>query len=373
MDDLAFMQQALRLAARGRGRTAPNPMVGAVVVRGGRVVGQGYHRRLGGEHAEVHALASAGRAAKGATLYVTLEPCNHTGRTPPCTEAILAAGIGRVVVAMADPNPNVRGGGMARLRAVGIAVTLGPGRLAAERLNEAFIRLVTAGRPLVTLKCAATLDGRIAAPGGDARWVSGEASRREAHRMRHRADAILVGVGTVLRDDPELTTRLAGRRTRNPRRVVLDTRLSIPEGARLLDAPSDAQTVIFCAAGHDAAKRRRLENRGIGVIVAAQRDGRVDAVDALRQLADLGVAALLVEGGAALAAALLHAGVIDKLALFLAPKLMGGEDGVPLFRGAGAARMGDALPLHHMRLRRCGADLLIEGYLQPPPWRAEGS
>jgi len=233
--DRTFMRRALALAARAYGRTAPNPMVGCVLVKGGRVVGEGYHHKAGMAHAEVEALRNAGSRARGGTAYVTLEPCNHTGRTGPCSEALIAAGVARVVVAMADPNPRVAGGGAARLRKAGIPVEIGLCEAEARQLGAGFVKHVTTGRPLVTLKAALTLDGRLATASGDARWVTGEAARAEVHRMRDRADAILVGAGTVAADDPSLTTRLEGaraRRGRDPLRVILDGRLRTEPAAR---------------------------------------------------------------------------------------------------------------------------------------------
>ena len=248
-DDLSFMTLALELARNGEGFTSPNPMVGAVVVKDGIIVGTGFHRRVGGAHAEVNALAEAGAQASGATLYVTLEPCHHTGRTPPCTEAILAAGIRRVVMAMEDPNPAVVGGGADVLRRRGLIVDSGLCLEAARQLNEAFVSFVTTRRPFVTVKCAATLDGSIATRSGDARWVSGPESRQVVHRLRHAVDAILVGVQTVIQDDPRLTTRLSDRPGVDPLRLILDTRLSIPETAQVLHLDSDADTVVVVGQG----------------------------------------------------------------------------------------------------------------------------
>jgi diaminohydroxyphosphoribosylaminopyrimidine deaminase/5-amino-6-(5-phosphoribosylamino)uracil reductase len=363
MDDQHYMRLALRLAARGAGRTAPNPMVGAVVVREARIVGRGFHRHAGGAHAEVEALAAAGVAAAGATLYVTLEPCNHTGRTPPCTDAILQAGIRRVVAAMRDPNPHVAGQGLARLAAAGCEVVLGPGAEQAARLNEAWLTWLARGRPHVTVKCAATLDGRIATRDGDARWVTGEAARQWVHRLRDTSDAILVGIGTVLRDDPQLTTRLAGRRGKDPLRVILDSRLRLPASARVLDGASSAGTLVFCGPEADATRRRRLENAGADIVPVDLIEKRLALTDILTHLGRMGITSLLVEGGATVIGSLLAARLVDKLVLFLAPKLLGGVDGVPICRGPGAARMADALPLGDMRLRRLGKDLMLAGYL----------
>ena len=375
MDDRDFMRRALELAALGRGFVSPNPMVGAVVVKDGRIVGEGWHRAVGRAHAEVNAIEAAGGQSRGADLYVTLEPCNHTGRTPPCTRRILAAGIRRVVVAMEDPNPSVAGGGNAFLRAHGVEVRCGLCADEARRLNEAFIKHVTTRRPFVILKCAATLDGQIATRSGDARWISGPASRRMVHELRHAVDAILVGVNTVRTDNPRLTTRLEdGRPARDPLRVILDTHLSMDDKAAVLQVDSDSGTLIFCGPQAPEDRRRRLEAAGAAVQAVAARDGRVDIDAVMAALGRRDVASCLIEGGSRVSAAALAAGVIDKLMLFLAPKLLGGSDGVPLFRGPGAGRMADARVLHRMRVRRVAEDVLIEGYLRATgPGRREGA
>ena len=246
MEDSYFMKMALALAEKGRGYTSPNPMVGAVVVKDGRVVGRGWHEKAGKPHAEVNAIDDAGIHAVGATIYVTLEPCNHTGRTPPCTQKIIQAGITRTVVAMNDPNPDVEGGGIDCLRQAGIQVTDGVCEAEARKLNESFIKFVRTKRPFVILKTASTLDGQIATRTGDSKWVTGEPARLFVHQIRHAVDAILVGIGTVLADDPSLTTRLPDRKGKDPTRIILDTRLSIPENARLLQLDSEADTIIVC-------------------------------------------------------------------------------------------------------------------------------
>ncbi len=367
MDDRYFMRRALSLAARGQGYVAPNPMVGALVVQSGKVVGRGYHRAVGQPHAEVEALEDAGPASRGATLYVTLEPCNHTGRTPPCTQKILQAGIRRVVMAMRDPNPHVDGGGTDFLRRQGLQVTCGVCEAQARRLNEVFVKYVTTGRPFVMLKCAATLDGQIATRSGDARWISGEASRRYVHELRHMADAILVGIGTVLADDPSLTTRLEGgvhgRPGRDPRRIILDTHLSIPETARVLRQASDSDTLIVVGPGVSAEKRARLTATGAGIIESPLKDGWVDLQALMEQLAQRSITSLLIEGGGRVCASALKAGVVDKIFFFFAPKLLGGSDGVPICHGPGVALMRDALPVKDMTVKRFGDDVLIEGYL----------
>ncbi len=365
MNDNDYMAMALELAAKGAGRVSPNPMVGAVVVRNGRMVGQGYHQVVGGPHAEVHALDDAGDKAVGATLYVTLEPCNHHGRTPPCTEKILGAGVKRVVVAMADPNPGVRGGGNAYLQAHGLEVTCGILEQEARRLNESFIKFIQTGQPFVVLKMAATLDGRIATSRGDARWVTGDRARRVVHRMRHSMDAIMVGIGTVRADDPELTTRMPDDDGIDPIRLVLDTHLSMSPGARMLSRKSDAPTYLVCGPETDQVRRKALSDAGARILELPLREGRIDMAHLVKRLGEMEISSLLIEGGAAVAGSALRSGIVDKVALFLAPKLLGG-DGIPMCTGPGPEWMKQALNVENPTVERVGADILIQGYPLAP-------
>jgi len=357
--DKLYMRRALRLAARGSGWTSPNPMVGAVVVRNGRIVGEGYHRRVGGAHAEVNALRQAGEAARGATLYVTLEPCNHHGRTPPCTEAVLAAGIRRVVVGMKDPNPRVSGGGLEKLRSEGVDVMAGVLEEECRALNQPFLKWASRGVPHVTLKAAATLDGRIAARTGDARWVSNEKSRRYTHRLRHWLDAILVGVGTVLADDPLLTARLPGSPCRQPLRIVLDGGLRLPESSQLVRTAAEAPVLAVCGEDAPKDKRRRLEDLGVEVLPVPRAESGCDLAALLRELGNRSVTSLLVEGGARVHGSFLDRGLADALALFLAPKILGDAEGVPVFRGRARLNMQEAAGLYGVRIRRFDTDLLV--------------
>lgn len=367
MNDLAYMHRALELARQGAGYVSPNPMVGAVVVRQNRIVGEGFHRKVGEAHAEVNALNAAGREADGATLYVTLEPCNHYGRTPPCTEKVLTSGIRRVVVAMDDPNPQVCGGGNAYLRSRGIEVVCGVCEAEARRLNESFIKYSTTRLPFVVLKLAATLDGRIATRSGDARWVTGEAARARVHALRHALDAILVGGGTVAADDPQLTARLPDGSGRDPVRVVLDSRLRMSARARMLTQASDAPTYVVCGPAVTETDKVRLSAAGAKIIqqTGLDSDG-IDLRALMPQLAQMGITSLLIEGGGRVAGSALAAGIVDKVALFYAPKLLGGDDGVPMCRGQGPELMCDARALHEVSIERVGEDILIQGYLQPP-------
>jgi diaminohydroxyphosphoribosylaminopyrimidine deaminase / 5-amino-6-(5-phosphoribosylamino)uracil reductase len=349
-----FMRLALEEASRGLGRTAPNPAVGAVLVRGGRVVGRGHHARAGGPHAEIVALRQAGAAARGADLYTTLEPCDHFGRTPPCSVAVAEAGVRRVFVGSRDPNPLVNGKGTSRLRRAGVEVEAGPLRAECDALNAPWFRFVASGRPFVTLKVAATLDGRIATAGGDSRWVSGPAARAWVHRLRDQVDAVLVGRGTAQADDPRLTTRLPGGVGRDPLRVVLDTRLRLPATLRLFRQRSAARTLVL----HAARRERDLGPR-VDLLRCARGPGGLDLADALARLAARGVVHLLVEGGGAVAAAFLSAGLVDRLALVLAPRVLGG--GLCWSGEAGPARMAEALRLRHLTVERLGDDLLLQG------------
>ncbi|MFO7676595.1 MAG: bifunctional diaminohydroxyphosphoribosylaminopyrimidine deaminase/5-amino-6-(5-phosphoribosylamino)uracil reductase RibD [bacterium] len=353
-----WMRRALELAERGAGLVSPNPMVGAVLVRAGRAVGEGFHRRFGGPHAEVEALRGAGSRARGATLYVTMEPCCFCGKTPACTDAVLASGIRRVVAATRDPNPKVSGRGFRCLRAAGVAVESGPGAAAARRLNEAYFCYHLRRRPLVTLKVALTLDGMMAAQDGRSRWITGPAARRRAMTLRCRADAVLVGVETVLSDDPELSCR--GVRRRPALRVVLDSRLRIPTGARLFRA---AGPVLVLTAGAAGSRRRALERVGAEVVAVRRgRDGLLDWRGVRAELYRREVQSVLVEGGARVASSALEAGVVDKVVTFHAPRLLG--PGRCVTAGLKARRFPGLARLVRVRHELLGRDVLTEGYVR---------
>jgi len=352
------MQRALRLAERGR--TSPNPMVGAVLVRDGAIVGEGYHPRAGEPHAEVFALAAAGEAARGATLYVTLEPCCHYGRTPPCTKALIEAGVARVVAAMSDPNPLVQGKGFAELRAVGIEVSIGLLEDRARRLNEAYIKYITTGLPFFRLKMAMTLDGKIATRTGESRWITGEAARRYSHRLRSKADAVMVGVETALRDDPELTARIPA--ASQPARIIVDSFARTPPNARIFDAPG--KVILATTKQAPAARLRTLEQRGARILSLESADQRVDLPTLARELASFGLINVLVEGGGELAAGLLAAGLLDAVTFFVAPKMFGGREAPTPIEGTGISDIDDATNLRDIRIRRFGEDICIEGYVE---------
>ncbi len=357
-----FMRLAVAEAQKGVGRTAPNPPVGAVLVRSGRVVGRGHHQRAGAPHAEVIALRRARDRARGADLYTTLEPCNHQGRTPPCTAAIIQRGIRRVYVGNRDPNPGVRGGGVRRLRRAGLPVYVGVLAEECERLNAPFFRTVTEGRPFVTMKIAMSADGRIATATGDSKWITGDEARALVHALRDRVDAVLVGAGTVRADDPRLTARTGRRRSRDPIRVILDGRLSLPLRSRVFTQRSSAPTWVATTKGASVERERRLRRRGVEVIRCKGRRGRVDVRDLLARLARRGVMHLLVEGGADTYGSFLVARKVDRLMLFVAPVVLG-HGGKAWATIPGAKRVQEALRLKPEASRRIGSDLLIEATL----------
>lgn len=362
-EDARYMNMALDLARKGWGYVSPNPMVGAVVVKNNRVVGQGYHESVGRAHAEVNAIDAAGPEARDATLYVTLEPCNHVGRTPPCTRKILEAGIRRVVVAMEDPNPDVKGGGAALLAARGISVTTGVLEAEARRLNEIFIKFIREKEPFVILKCAATLDGQIATRTGDSKWVTGEAARAHVHWLRHGVDGILVGSDTVRTDDPSLTTRLPSGRGKDPVRIILDSRLSIPETAKVLHLKSKAPTILVTGGNVPRGKKEQFLDMGIKVIRAPLRGGFINLRVLMGRLGYIGISSLLIEGGGRVLASALKARIVDKVMFFYGPKILGGSDGVPVCRGKGPQLMRQAIPIRDVDVHRFDDDIMIEGYI----------
>jgi diaminohydroxyphosphoribosylaminopyrimidine deaminase/5-amino-6-(5-phosphoribosylamino)uracil reductase len=361
--DYHYMKTALELAEKGAGRTSPNPMVGAVIVQDGQIIGRGWHEKAGGPHAEVNAIADAGSRTRGATMYVTLEPCNHQGRTPPCTKAILEAGISRVVCAMTDPNPEVAGGGARFLADWGIDVETGICEPEARRLNEFFIHYIQTRRPFVLLKCAATLDGKIATRTGDSKWVTGPTARARVHQMRHCCDAILVGINTVTADDPSLTTRLENSTGRDPVRVILDTQLSMPETAKMLSQQSNAPTMVAASENAAPQKAARLEQQGAQILYVPEKQNRVDLDALLAKLGQMNITSLLVEGGSRVTAAFLQNRLVDKICFFYAPKILGG-DGIGICSGPGPQLMSSAISVTDMETEQIGDDLLIQGYIK---------
>ncbi len=356
-DDLRHMRAALALAARGLGTVWPNPAVGCVIVRDGRVVGRGWTQPGGRPHAETEALARAGDQARGATAYVSLEPCSHHGRTPPCADALIRAGIARCVIACEDPDPRVAGAGLKRLREAGMAVDTGVCTEEAYELNRGFFTRILRDRPLVTLKAATTLDGRIATHGGESQWITGAAARARGHALRANHDAILVGIGTALADDPALTCRLPGLEGRSPVRIVVDGRLRLPLTSALVRTAKETPTWIVVMEGHDERRAAVLRDCGVELIVVpADAAGRPDLFAAMRAFAGRGLTRVLVEGGAALAASLLRADLVDRIEWFRAACLIGG-DGVPAVLGFGVDRLSDAPRFERVGMRSVGADV----------------
>lgn len=355
IEDRGHMTRALRLARRGLYTTDPNPRVGCVIVSDGEVVGEGWHQRAGEAHAEIHALSAAGDKAKGATVYITLEPCSHHGRTPPCAEALVAAGVAHVIVAMVDPNPEVAGKGIAYLQAAGIQVDSGLMELDAQALNPGFISRMRRGRPFVRVKLATSLDGRTAMASGESKWITGEAARADVQRLRARASAILTGVGTVLADDPSLTVRdtdLYAGELRQPLRVIIDSNLSTPPDARLLTLPGDT---LIVTASDDGDTAEALIKAGAEVLCSDAGAGHIDLAALMGHLASIGINEVLVEAGSTTCGALMEAGLVDELVVYMAPHIMGaGARG--MFQLPALDVMADRITLDIVDVRAVGKD-----------------
>ncbi len=360
------MTLALRLAARGQGTTSPNPMVGALVVKQGRIIGQGYHLRSGQPHAEILALRQAGKQARGATLYVTLEPCCHLKkRTPPCAPVVVHSGVSRVVIAMSDPNPSVKGRGVAQLRRAGLTVTTGVARREAEELNRAYSHWIRTKRPYVTLKAGMTLDGKIATASGDSRWITSTMSRQEVHELRGQVDAVLVGVGTVLADNPSLTARtgaqLRNLAARQPLRIIVDSRLRVPSNAQVLSQQHKARTLVATTRFAPAVRVRAIQKKGIEAAVFPAIRGRVSLPALLKELGRRGIISLLVEGGSEMNAAMLKAKLVNHVRFYVAPTLLGGRDAKAVIGGKSPVRLVQALKLRNVHIRSVADDVVVEG------------
>jgi len=356
-----WMKRALQLAERGRGLVEPNPLVGAVIVREGQVLGEGWHQRFGEAHAEIHALLAAGAAARGATLYVTLEPCCHHGKTPPCTDAIVRAGLGRVVAAMRDPFPQVAGKGAEILCAAGIPVEFGIGAAEALRLNAPYLSLVYRGRPYVHAKWAMTLDGKIATRTGLSRWISNEASRQRVHQLRGRMDAIVVGIGTALADDPQLTARPPGPRL--PMRVVLDSQARLPLESQLVSTAREVPTLVVCRSSANPERAEALKQQGCEVLCLPDENGRPSVPVLLGELGLRRHTNVLVEGGGAVLGSFLDAGDIDEVHVFVAPRLVGGAGAHTPMAGLGFESIDKGPVLAHWEIEQLESDLYIHGWM----------
>ncbi len=359
--DYEFMQRALRLAEKGLYTTDPNPRVGCVLVREGKVVGEGWHQVAGGPHAEIVALQQAGEQARGATAYVTLEPCCHHGKTPPCSDALIDAGVVRVIAAMADPNPQVAGSGLAQLSQAGIETACGLLQAQAEALNPGFVQRMREGRPLVRCKLAMSLDGRTAMASGESKWITGVGAREDVHRLRARSSAIMSGIGTILKDDPSLTARLEGEEAlHQPLRIILDPHLSTPEDAKFLRQPGESLIVTACT---EKAVQERLRAAGAEVLCLPNGGDMIDLAALMRVLAEREVNEILMETGATLSGAVLHAGIIDELIVYMAPKLMG-DNARGLFHTPGLETLADAIELEIREIRAVGDDWRISAKIK---------
>ncbi|HWK23847.1 MAG TPA: bifunctional diaminohydroxyphosphoribosylaminopyrimidine deaminase/5-amino-6-(5-phosphoribosylamino)uracil reductase RibD [Ureibacillus sp.] len=359
--DSEYMQLALDLAASAKGNTNPNPCVGAVLVKDGVIVGTGLHRKAGEPHAEVHAFKMAGDHAKGATLYVTLEPCSHYGKTPPCANLVKESGVSRVVVATMDPNPSVAGRGINLLIEAGIEVEVGLLEQEARKLNERFIHNMLTNKPFVISKFAMTIDGKISTHNGHSKWITSEEARLQVHKLRHEVDAILVGVGTVLADNPSLTTRLPHREGKNPIRIILDSDLRTPLNANVVDT-TEAQTIIVCHTEADQTKMNKLKEMGVQILSVSKNECGLDLEESLHQLYKMGITDVLVEGGAEINASFLRAGLINKFLVFIAPKVLGGRNSKTPFAGLDIDHMDEALQIEFDSIEQFGPDLCITAY-----------
>jgi len=369
--DISFMQRALNLADLARGKTSPNPTVGAVIARGDQVIGEGYHRRAGEDHAEVAAIKSATADVRGATIFVTLEPCCHTGRTGPCSRALIEAGISRVVVASLDPSAKVNGKGLDELRQAGIEVEVLDGLLAARarEQNEAFRKHAVTGLPFVIFKSAMSLDGKIATATGDSKWISGEESRALVHALRGEVDAIAVGSGTAQIDDPQLTCRIPGD-NRQPLRIVFDSRAGLSLDSQLVKTAHEVSTLVFITEAAPAEKIRALRETGVEAVTVGTLDGQVDVGEALLHLGsrEPAVLSLLLEGGPTLAASFVETGVIDKVITFIAPKFIGGKTARTPVEGRGFRMVSEATPLYRLSHKTVGDDVMITAYTSQEEW-----
>jgi len=358
--DQKYMQRALELAVKGVGRTNPNPLVGAVIVKNDKIIAEGYHEAFGGPHAEINALKNATESVKGATMYVTLEPCSHYGKTPPCTEAIIESGITEVVVAAADPNPLVAGRGIKRLEDSGIAVWTGLLEDEAKELNKIFIKFISTGNPFVIMKTAMTIDGKIACKSGKSKWISNEKSRQHVHNLRNRLSGIMVGIGTVLKDDPSLTCR-RGEFSRQPIRIIVDSSLKIPLDAKVLTDERPEETIIATTEKLDNQKAESIKSLGAKILYVPSKDGRVDLIKLMELLGKEQIDSILLEGGGELNYSALKAGIVDKVMTFIAPKILGGKDAPTPVEGEGAMDMSQQIELENIKIQMFGDDVMIEG------------
>lgn len=362
--DIQYMKRALELAQKGAGYTSPNPLVGAVIVKDGRIIGEGYHEVYGSHHAEVNAFNNAAEDVEGATMYVTLEPCSHYGKTPPCANKIVEKKIKKVVIGLEDPNPLVAGKGIEILRSSGIEVVTGVLETEGRKLNEIFLKYITTSLPFVILKTAMTLDGKIAAYTGDSKWITNEASREFVHQLRHRVTGIMAGIGTILADDPMLNTRLKDGKGKDAHRIIVDSNARTPLTARILNMESDANTIIAVSEQADKEKIKHLKDKGAEIIVTPQKDGKLDLQYLMKELGQRKIDGILLEGGGTLNYSALQEGIVDKVHAFIAPKIIGGKDAKTPVEGMGKAYVRDAIDIENIEVSRFGSDVMITGYIR---------
>lgn len=353
-----YMKIAINLAKKAEGRTSPNPIVGAVIVKNNKIIGKGYHERAGLPHAEIKALNNAREGVKGATMYVTLEPCDHFGRTPPCTDAVIRSGIKKVVIGMKDPNPVNNGRGIKRLKMGGIETQSGVMEKECADMNAPYIKFIKKGLPSITIKLAESIDGKIATRSGDSKWITSRLSRKYVQRLRSSSDAVMVGFNTVLKDDPMLLTK---GMERQPVRIALDSALKTPLSSKLISSARGGRVIIVSSPGIPMARIMRYEEKGVEILTMKSKGGRIDLKSLLRYLAGIGILSILVEGGGELAASLIEEGLADKFIFFIAPKIIGGRSAVPSVGGEGTFKVRDAVLLKNLLVRKIGEDILIEG------------
>ncbi|KAF0091675.1 MAG: diaminohydroxyphosphoribosylaminopyrimidine deaminase [Fusobacteria bacterium] len=364
IDDIYFMNKAMELARKGEGRTSPNPLVGAVIVKDGRIIGEGYHAYYGGNHAEVEAINNSKESVEGSTIYVNLEPCFHYGKTPPCAKRLVEEGVDKVVVAMLDPNPKVAGRGIEILKENGIIVEVGLLEKEAKELNEVFIKYITKGIPYIYLKYAMTLDGKIASITGDSKWISNEKSRQEVHKLRNKVGGIMVGLGTIIADDPSLNTRLRDGEGKDPVRIIVDSLCRIPPTAKVLNIDSDAKSIVAVTKGADPLKIVEVEKTGAEVLVIDDKGGRVDLRSLLEILGNRGIDSILIEGGGELIYSALEDELVDKVQVYIAPKIIGGSKAPTPVAGKGINLMCEAIELHDIKRKMFDENIMIEGYVR---------
>ncbi|MEQ8197599.1 MAG: bifunctional diaminohydroxyphosphoribosylaminopyrimidine deaminase/5-amino-6-(5-phosphoribosylamino)uracil reductase RibD [Clostridiaceae bacterium] len=361
MEEL-YMRRALELAKKGEGRVNPNPMVGAVIVKDGEIIGEGYHEYCGGPHAEVNAIANASRPVEGAEIYVTLEPCHHHGKTPPCVDALIRNKFSRVVIGQKDPNPLVAGKSIEKLKELGIEVQVGILEDECKKLNEVFNKFIVTCEPFVVLKSGISLDGKIATSSGESKWITGEEARAEVQKLRNKLSGIMVGADTVIKDDPLLTCRIPGGR--NPVRIVVDSTLRIPSNAKVLDVHEGSQCIIATTEKASSEKIEALRSKGVKILVLPQNKGRVSLKALMKELGREKIDSILLEGGGSLNYSALRENIVDKVQYYIAPKIIGGKDAKTSVEGDGIENLKDAFVLNNLQCRMVGNDILVEGYLK---------